>query len=149
MKVRTTIKALVLLPLIIVSIIGRAQSYPFDLPNNIKATININTTSQKKFNNLLLGTNIHNFTTDSEKAFVNKFNPISVRFPHGVWSNWYDWKRDVSRVFGEEKFFYKQGENNTPKEEPIGMLSTIKIFDSHNLIVGIEIFLLLLFLDKQ
>lgn len=117
---------------------GVAQNYPFNLPQNIQATINVTTTTQETFNNLLLGTNIHGFSTSDEKAFVNKFNPITVRFPHGLWSNWYDWRRDVTRVFGEEKFFYKQGTNGTPKEEPIGLLANIKVFDKGNIKVGIE-----------
>lgn len=98
----------------IIAVNSKAQSYPFDLPDNMEATINLNTSSQESFNNLLLGTNIHHFKTDQEKDFVRKFSPITVRFPHGLWSNWYDWRRDVSRLFGEEEFEYKQGNNNTP-----------------------------------
>jgi len=115
-----------------------AQEYPFNLPNDIEASINLNTSSQETFNNLLLGTNIHHFSSTKEKDFIKLFNPISVRFPHGLWANWYDWRRDVSRVFGEEEFEYKQGVNEKPKMEKIGLLANLKIFDRGNIKVGID-----------
>lgn len=116
----------------------KAQDYPFNLPDNPKASINLFTDSQETFNNLLLGTNIHHFTTTKEKDFVRLFNPISVRFPHGLWANWYDWKRDVSRVFGTETFEYKQGANETPRTAEINFLSSLRIFDNNDIKVGIE-----------
>ena len=116
----------------------KAQEYPFSLPDNIEASIHVNTGSQETFNNLLLGTNIHHFTSTKEKDFVRLFNPISVRFPHGLWANWYDWRRDVSRVFGEEEFEYKQGVNEKPKMQTIGFLPNLKIFDRGNIKVGIN-----------
>jgi hypothetical protein len=136
MKVNMKVKILILL--LVIGVKSKAQSYPFTLPDNIEATININTGSQEVFNNLLLGTNIHHFTSDTEKDFVNKFNPISVRFPHGLWANWHDWRRDVSRVFGAETFIYKQGVNETPREQTIDFLANLKIFDNNNIKVGID-----------
>ncbi|WP_166461115.1 T9SS type A sorting domain-containing protein [Flavicella sediminum] len=124
--------------LLVIIIKANAQSYPFSLPDNLEATIEITSHSRQTYNNLQLGTNIHHFKTTQEKSFVNKFDPITVRFPHGLWSNWYDWRRDVSRVFGEEKFFYEQGTNKTPREETIGLLENIKTFDRGNIQVGIE-----------
>lgn len=124
--------------LAIITTILNAQDYPFSLPANMEAKININTNGQETFNNLLLGTNIHHFKTTQEKDFVNLFNPISVRFPHGLWSNWYDWRRDVSRVFGEEKFMYEQGTNKRLKEVTIGKLANIHVFDRNNIKVGID-----------
>ncbi|WP_158837335.1 T9SS type A sorting domain-containing protein [Polaribacter sp. L3A8] len=124
--------------LIVATVTVNAQDYPFNLPDNLEATVNINSASTETYNNLLLGTNIHHFKTATEKNFIKLFDPITVRFPHGLWSNWYDWRRDVSRLYGEEKFDYKQGTNGNIKNVEVGLLSTIKIFDSANIKVGID-----------
>lgn len=115
-----------------------AQEYPFSLPSNMKATIRVNSTSQQEFNNLLLGTNTHHFSTSKEKDLINKLKPITIRFPHGLWANWYDWRRDVSRLFGEESFQYEQGVNKTIKTKTPDFLANIKIFDTNNIKVGID-----------
>ena len=41
--------------------------YPFTLPSDITAEISIDTSSKEKFNNLLLGYNIFNFSSKTEK----------------------------------------------------------------------------------
>lgn len=132
------VKLLIHIILIVLGTNLLAQTYPFDLPANLNASINIKSQSQEKYNNLLLGTNIHHFTKTEEKEFVNKFDPITIRFPHGLWSNWYDWRRDVTRLYGDEKFNYKQGTNNTLKEQTVGMLANIYVFDTNNIKVGID-----------
>lgn len=76
------------------------QSYPFTLPSTVEATVNIDSSKQQTFNNKLLGTNIFGFTTTTEQSLINLNNPITVRFPHGLWANWYDWETDGTRVFG-------------------------------------------------
>ena len=83
-----------------------AVDYPFVLPEKIEATININTTREQAFNNKLLGTNIFGYSTAAEKAFINKLDPITVRFPHGLWSNWYDWRSDTTQIFGTDTFTF-------------------------------------------
>lgn len=123
--------------LMLTSTIIIAQDYPFSLPSNLEATIRINSTSQEEFNNLLLGTNTHHFLTTKEKDLINKLKPITIRFPHGLWANWYDWRRDVSRLFGAESFEYEQGVNKTIKTKTPDLLANIKIFDTNNIKVGI------------
>ena len=115
-----------------------AQDYPFTLPSDMEATINITSTSKEEFNNLLLGTNTHHFTTAVEKDLINKLKPITIRFPHGLWSNWYDWRRDVTRLFGTESFEYEQGVNKTIKTKTVDLLESIKTFDRLNIKVGID-----------
>ena len=115
-----------------------AQDFPFSLPANMEATINITSSSTEVFNNLLLGTNTHHFSTTKEKDLINKLKPITIRFPHGLWSNWYDWRRDVTRLFGTESFQYEQGVNKTIKTKTVDFLANIKIFDSNNIKVGID-----------
>jgi len=124
--------------LVLTSTVVLAQDYPFSLPSNMEATINITSSSTEVFNNLLLGTNTHHFSTTTEKNLINKIKPITIRFPHGLWSNWYDWRRDVTRLFGEESFDYKQGTNGNIKTEKVGLLANIKIFDNANIKVGIS-----------
>jgi hypothetical protein len=104
----------------------------------MEATINITSSSTEVFNNLLLGTNTHHFSTTKEKDLINKLKPITIRFPHGLWSNWYDWRRDVTRLFGTESFQYEQGVNKTIKTKTVDFLANIKIFDSNNIKVGID-----------
>ena len=131
-------KIKVLLLLLVVILNTNAQDYPFDLPDNIEASINFDTESLESFNNLLLGTNIHHFSTNQEKDFVRLFDPLSVRFPHGLWSNWYDWRRDVSRLFGEERFEYKHGVEGTPRMKTVDFLASLYVFDNNDIKVGIE-----------
>ncbi|WP_298495888.1 T9SS type A sorting domain-containing protein [uncultured Algibacter sp.] len=115
-----------------------AQDYPFSLPSNMEATINITSTSKEVYNNLLLGTNTHHFSTTKEKDLINKLKPITIRFPHGLWANWYDWRRDVTRLFGTESFQYEQGVSKTIRTKSPDLLANIKIFDSNNIKVGID-----------
>ncbi|AUS06297.1 T9SS type A sorting domain-containing protein [Pseudotamlana carrageenivorans] len=123
---------------LLISTIVIAQDYPFSLPSNMDATINITSSSKEVYNNLLLGTNTHHFSTTTEKNLINKLKPITIRFPHGLWANWYDWRRDVTRLFGTESFEYEQGEDKTIRTKTVDKLANIKIFDSHNIKVGIE-----------
>ena len=72
-----------------------AQDYPFaDLPNEISAVLNVNTTKKENFKNQLLGYNVEGFNTAAQKDFIRKFDPVSIRFPHGVWANFYEWQTD-------------------------------------------------------
>lgn len=73
----------------------KAQTYPFkNLPDTIMATLTIETTKTEVFNNKLLGYNISRFTTADEKEIIKKFDPITIRFPQGIFSNWYNWRID-------------------------------------------------------
>ncbi len=116
----------------------KAQEYPFDLPANISATININTSSQEQFNNLLLGTNIQGFSSSEEQEFIKHEDPITIRFPHGLWSNWYDWRIDETRLFGEESFEYFQGTNGNIKTKEVDLLSSIRTFERIHQKIGID-----------
>ncbi|WP_298551341.1 T9SS type A sorting domain-containing protein [uncultured Algibacter sp.] len=123
---------------VVISASLHAQDYPFSLPSDMEATINITSSSKEAYNNLLLGTNTHHFSTTKEKDLINKLEPITIRFSHGLWANWYDWRRDVTRLFGTETFQYEQGVNKTIKTKTPDLLANIKIFDSHNIKVGID-----------
>lgn len=111
--------------------------YPFSLPSNLEASINIQSTSQEKFNNLLLGYNIMDYSTTTEKDLIRLFNPITIRFPHGLFSNWYDWEQDKARVYGTETFSYRKADG-TYANKTIDQLSSINTMDNLNLYVGID-----------
>jgi len=115
----------------------QAQKYPFDLPENMTAILDINTSKEEPFNNLLLGTNIHELAHVEGQELVRHFNPITIRFPHGLFANWYDWEKDKARVYGTDKITYTQPDGNLRTVE-IGHLNAIKTMDRANLIVGIE-----------
>ncbi len=74
---------------------ANAQTYPFkQLPDTVVATLNIETAQKEPFINQLLGYNISRFTSNDEKDLIKKFDPITIRFPQGIFSNWYDWRID-------------------------------------------------------
>jgi len=71
------------------------DEYPFkNLPETIVATLDIETTKTETYNNHLLGYNISGYTTSEQKTIIKKFDPITMRFPTGIFSNWYDWRID-------------------------------------------------------
>ncbi len=113
-----------------------AQEYPFNLPQNMTATMNITSSVQEPFNNLLLGVNIHDLAKSDGQELVRDFDPITIRFPHGLFSNWYDWEQDKARVYGTETFQYDR--NGVIRTQEIDYLSSIKTMDASNLIVGID-----------
>jgi hypothetical protein len=71
-----------------------AQDYPFILPQKITATLNVDTNNTEEFKNTLIGYNIEGFNTNLQKDFIRLVDPITIRFPHGVWANFYKWQAD-------------------------------------------------------
>ncbi|MDU0352563.1 Ig-like domain-containing protein [Paraglaciecola aquimarina] len=114
-----------------------ALDYPFDLPESITAEIKINTQQQEKYNNKLLGTNIFKFSYANEKELIRTFDPLTIRFPHGLWANWYDWHSDSTRQFGEDKVTFTNSLGET-KSRTLDHLSSIKIFEASGAKVGID-----------
>lgn len=116
--------------------ISQAQDYPFNIDDNITASLNVETREQEAFRNPLLGYNIFGFTSQIQKELIRNFDPTSVRFPHGLFANWYDWREDKTRVFGEETFDYIH-RNGAPRETTIGELYAINFSDRNDQKVGI------------
>lgn len=71
-----------------------AQTYPFTLPETVTASLNVNSSETEVFNNKIIGYNIQGFDTQLQKDFINLVDPVTIRFPHGVWANFYDWETD-------------------------------------------------------
>ncbi|MBJ7880526.1 hypothetical protein [Gelidibacter salicanalis] len=86
------------------------QSYPFELPDSIIASISVNTKIHEPFNNKLLSVNIdwpakyykkEGYNHPQAQAFIKEFNPVSIRWPQGVWANFYDWEVDGRRRYDD------------------------------------------------
>ena len=92
---------LILISLLFPTLQIQAQTYPFTLPTTVTASLDVTTAIREVANNKLLGANIGGFTSTDEKNLIRKFNPITVRFPSGVWINWYDWTVDGNRIYDD------------------------------------------------
>ncbi len=104
---------------------AKAQDYPFkNLPNEIVATLDIDTTKKETFINQLLGYNISGFTSTEQKTIIKKFDPSTIRFPTGIFSNWYDWRIDDYTYYSpwiDES--HKSNVNGQPKAGVAGLQS--------------------------
>ncbi len=88
-----------------VAALAGAQEYPFSLPAKVTATLDVDTAKIEKVNNHLLGVNLGGPRNKpipggkgyNESEFYKKFDPIAVRWPQGVWSNFYDYISDGRR----------------------------------------------------
>lgn len=79
---------------------SQAQEYPFNgLPDTVQVTLEVSTSETETFNNKLLGYNISKFTSPQEKELIRKFDPITIRFPQGIFSNWYTWRDDTYEYY--------------------------------------------------
>ena len=88
-----------------------AQNYPFALPETITVSLSVDRRVSEPFNNNLIGVNItwpgklgyggRGFNHPDAKTFMRKFKPVAVRFPDGVWSNFYDWQLDGRRRYDD------------------------------------------------
>lgn len=115
------------------------EDYPFDIPETITAELDVQTGSEETFLNPLLGYNIFGFESDRDKELIRKFDPITVRFPHGLFANWYDWRRDVTRLFGTETFEYvARDDPNDIRTATVDEIDAINTFDRLNRKLGID-----------
>ncbi|WP_044209438.1 hypothetical protein [Flammeovirga sp. OC4] len=74
--------------------VPKPDNYPFEIEGAISAVLKVDEGSKVPFKNQLLGYNIEGFKSTVEKDFIRKFNPVSIRFPSGLWSNFYQWQTD-------------------------------------------------------
>lgn len=94
--------------LFIVSIFhSNAQEYPFkNLPDTLKAFLNVNTQKTVEFNRQLLGYNVY-FNNSAQERLIREIDPVGVRFPIGTPGNFYNWETDGFQIV-------KDGYNNGP-----------------------------------
>ncbi|MBT8045080.1 MAG: hypothetical protein KJO79_09030 [Verrucomicrobiae bacterium] len=74
-----------------------AQSKP------MKVTLDVNTKARTEpVKNRLMGYNIMNYRTKKQRDLVRQFDPVAMRFPCGVWGNFYDWETDTFTNHGDK-----------------------------------------------
>ena len=85
-----------------------AVQYPYALPDAMSARLDIDLAHKTNFNNLLLGLNcgwpemlygMVGYNNPDAQKLITAFHPTSLRFPHGVWANFYDWEVDGRRIY--------------------------------------------------
>ncbi|WP_158837369.1 T9SS type A sorting domain-containing protein [Polaribacter sp. L3A8] len=115
-----------------------AQSYPFPLPATVSATLNIKTGTKVKYKNAQLGLNLTRLSDSNGKDLFRKWGTLGARFPHGLFSNWYDWRTDETKLFGSEMITLQNARNQTVQRE-VDKLSSIKTFETSHSKVGIGV----------
>ncbi|MBB3209492.1 hypothetical protein FHS27_005332 [Rhodopirellula rubra] len=99
-------------------------TYPFDLPSDINATLTVDTTQSRPVNKMLLGLNCNwpenlygkvGYNHPDAQKLIVAMNPSSLRFPHGVWSNFYDWESDGRRITDDYVTPYDSSVKNHPE----------------------------------
>ncbi len=79
------------------------EYFPYTLTEDINLTVNITTTGGEAMNNKKLGMNstlldtyvsASGYDSDNSKDFITYAQPSVMRFPNGVYGNFYNWKDD-------------------------------------------------------
>ncbi len=100
-----------------------AADYPYTNVGPQSASLNITTSNPTPFNNRLLGLNtnfpenqygIDGYNDADGQSLITNWNPPALRFPHGVWSNFYDWEVDGRRIYDNYDGTYKDAVVNVP-----------------------------------
>lgn len=82
-------------------------SSPSGLPAEITATLLVNTEKSEPVNPMLLGLNCSwpenqygkiGYNNPDAQQLIQALRPTVLRFPHGVWANFYDWESDGRRI---------------------------------------------------
>lgn len=92
--------------LLICWIVFAADNFAFavdDAATPIEVILQVDTTTTAEpVNNSLLGYNILHFKDQREQDFVSGMAPVAMRFPDGVWGNFYDWQTDGFTNHGDK-----------------------------------------------
>ncbi|WP_442509324.1 hypothetical protein SH528x_000890 [Novipirellula sp. SH528] len=98
-------------------------SYPFEVPAGINATLKVDTKTKTPINSMLLGLNCNwpeglygktGYNHPDAQRLIRTLKPSSLRFPHGVWSNFYDWESDGRRMTDSYKTLYDSAVKDHP-----------------------------------
>lgn len=83
------------------------ENFPFEL-KNVYASVFVNTEKNRDFNSNQIGLNIDwpakyyksmGYNHPDAKKFMRWYKPTNIRWPQGVWANFYDWKVDGRRKY--------------------------------------------------
>ena len=101
-----------------------AVDYPYANVGAQIASINISSGHAVPFNNRLLGLNtnfpenlygLDGYNDADGQSLVSEWSPPALRFPHGVWSNFYDWEVDGRRIYDGYDGIYRDAVVNVPQ----------------------------------
>ncbi|MEQ8211387.1 MAG: PEP-CTERM sorting domain-containing protein [Lacipirellulaceae bacterium] len=124
MRINCLAFALVLMAYCAVGQRATAVDYPYSSVGPQNASLSINSSSQTPFNNRLLGLNtnfpenlygLDGYNDADGQALITGWSPPSLRFPHGVWSNFYDWEVDGRRIYDNYMGTYYNAVVNVPQ----------------------------------
>ena len=97
------------------------------LPDDMVVKLSVSTRNSEKVNNKLLGYNILHYHSKKDKGFIRTFDPVTIRFPDGVWSNFYDWQTDRFTYHGD-----------TGNKRSARFRNTVDTFNRLNKVGGID-----------
>ncbi|QDT68757.1 hypothetical protein MalM25_16820 [Planctomycetes bacterium MalM25] len=101
-----------------------AIDYPYENVGSQSAAIHIISSDAVPFNNKLLGLNtnfpenqygLDGYDDSDGQALITGWSPPSLRFPHGVWANYYDWEVDGRRIYDDYETIYRGAVENVPQ----------------------------------
>ncbi len=84
-----------------------AMEYPFKISAPVEASLHVDPLVKRAVEPMLLGLNCSwpeglygktGFNNPEAKKLIRAFRPVALRFPHGVWANFYDWESDGRRI---------------------------------------------------
>lgn len=101
-----------------------AVDYPYSNIAPQSATLSIDTSNPTPFNNRLLGLNtnfpenqygLDGYNDADGQSLITQWSPPVLRFPHGVWANFYDWEVDGRRIYDDYDTIYRPAVENVPQ----------------------------------
>ncbi len=112
--------------LVLIGFVGRANAqvdYPYEVPEVVRASLEIDTSKKSPVDHMLLGLNCNwpeglygmtGYENPKAQELIETLRPSSLRFPHGVWSNFYDWESDGRRMTDSYKTPYDSAVKDHP-----------------------------------
>ena len=104
--------------------LANAADYPYTNVGPQSAALSIDTSSPTPFNNNLLGLNtnfpenlygLDGYNDADGQTLITTWAPPTLRFPHGVWANYYDWEVDGRRIYDDYDTIYRPAVENVPQ----------------------------------
>lgn len=101
-----------------------ALTYPFETSAGGSATLEIQTKQKTRFQPMLLGLNcswpetlfgMAGYNHPDARRIIRDLHPPVLRWPHGVWANFYDWESDGRRITDNYKTPYDASVKDHPE----------------------------------
>ncbi len=98
--------------------------YPFELAEKMDTKLVVRTDVSTPINRMLWGINCSwperqyaklGYNHPDAQKLITSFQPSSLRFPHGVWANFYDWESDGRRMTDNYKTLYDSAVKDHPE----------------------------------